>query len=293
MARPKKRNSRKKRKDSPWWQWLLIALIAFGLYKVLDHYLPEDRAPAPPQKKSVAQPENKTDSQKALETSAAGPIKKFSFEEAQKLLPKEAYPDNVQPTELQPTQGALLAYAKTVDGKTPGPQGQKNTHPGLRWVHWDGKEYEPRDLNFKDLETALGGVSADQMEGMPHLAEHPFHESGADIYPTRIFLKDDNHEIMAYLKVDDSGTSWAPLKHASGKKMPAAFVLGTTAENSRKIRHRKQAGRQYIIIENGTLNEFKAYEGYQWTAQAYYWDKDHFAYDPDYSKKLTEAMGKP
>lgn len=288
----KRRRRKTKGKDSPWWQWLLVAVIAFGLYQALNHFLPRDQAPTSDKTQSSSSKDKSSLEQEKKETPPEAETKQFSFEEAQKLLPKSAYPDNVQSTSLPATQGALLAYAQTISGKDPGPQGLKNTRPGLRWVHWDGKKYEPKDLNFKELESALGGITLTQMEGLPRLAENPFKESGADLYPTRIFLKDDNREVMAYLKVDKSGTSWAPLHHASGKKMPAAFVLGTTVDHSRKVKHRKHAGRQYIIIENGTLNEFKPYEGYQWTAQAYYWDQDHFQYDSEYSKKLTAAMGK-
>lgn len=294
MASKRKKTARRRKKnDSPLWQWALVALAAFLIYKGIDYYLG-------PREKGLSRPPSQTaTSQKSSEGSASpsqslgaditGPIKKWDFAHTEKFLPKNAYPDNFQPTQLEGETGALVAYAKTLPGVEPGPQGLTKTQPGLRWVKWTGKDYQTEDLSFEKLDTALGEVSSKMLEGLPRVGTAPFWEGDVKIYPTRLFLKNDNREIMAYLKVGPNGIDWAPLKHVSGKKMPAAFVLGTTAEQSRQVRHRKYAGRNYLIIENGILDELKAYEGYQWSVQAYYWDKGQFVFDADYSKNLTEA----
>lgn len=288
MAKPK-RSSKKKKKDSPLWQWVLVALVAFGLYQVLNHFLPkmtgkETEKPAPAAQKSTL-PKSRPETEEI----SGAPVKKWNLEEAQKYLPKSAYPDNVEPWPLPERTGVLLAYARRLSGIEPGPQGLTNTRPGLRSLRWDGKEYKKEDISFGDLDSALPGISEKNFEGLPHLGKNPFDEGKSIIYPTRLFLKGDDREVMAYLKVSEAGTEWAPLNHPSGKRIPAAFVLGTTAETTRQVRHRKHGGRNYLIVENGILDEARAYEGFQWTVQAYYWDSDHFEYDSEFSKKLTES----
>ena len=285
----RKRSSGRKKKDSPLWQWILVALVAFGLYQVLNHYLPKmgEEKPRKPVSAAKRLPTKKI--QTPAEESPAEPVKKWTLEEAQKYLPKSAYPDNIEPFSIPKQSAALLAYAQTRSGVQPGPKGLTNTRPGLRSLRWNGKEYQKDDVSFEALDSALGGISVENFEGLPHLGKNPFDEGNAMIYPTRVFLKGDDREVMAYLSVTEEGTRWAPLNHPSGKKIPAAFVLGTTAKTTRQVRHRKHGGRNYLIVENGILDEMRAYEGFQWTVQAYYWNEDHFEYDSEFSKKLTEA----
>lgn len=286
MAKRRRKSSRKN-KDSPLWQWILVALVAFGLYKGVDYYL--QRRVAPPKPSTPATSKQK----KVPELSQKpGPIPEWTFESVEKFLPEQAFPDNFQPTTVVEGKGALLAFAKQLPGKDPGPKGLTNTQPGIRYIHWDGKKYQTKDLDFEKLEASLADLPISKLEGLPHISKQPFREGETFIYPTRIFLQGDDREVMAYVKVQGDDSQWALLQNPSGKRMPAAFVLGTTAQNSRLVRHRKYGGRNYLILENGMMDEMKAYQGYQWNIQAYYWDGNQYVYDSEYSKKLTEAKKK-
>jgi hypothetical protein len=276
---------RRKNQDSPLWQWILVAVVAFGLYKGVDFYL--NRKEAAPEKshKTAVTPKP------SAEAPGTGPVAEWNFQTAEKFLPQGAYPDNFQATPLEKDRGALLAFAKPLPGKTPGPQGLTNTQPGLRLIYWDGKEYRPQEIDFRKLAASLGEVSLQKLEGLPRL-NPPFKDGETLFYPTRLFLQDDNREVLAYVQVTESAIQWASLKNPSGKRMPAAFVLGTTASDSRKVRQEKFGGRNYLILEMGSLDELKPYEGYQWQVQAYYWNGQEYVYDADYSQKLTEAKKK-
>jgi hypothetical protein len=278
---------RGKKQDSPLWQWLLVAAVAFGLYKGVDYYL--NRKEAPPSavaRKSVTPKPNPTP-----ETQAAGPITEWTFQASGKFLPEGAYPDNFQPIPLEKDRGALLAFAKKVPGKDPGPQGLTNTQPGLRLIHWDGKEYQTQEVDFVKLRASLGDVPLQKLEGLPRL-NVPLKEGESSLYPMRLFLHEDTREVAAYVQVTGAVVQWASLKNPSGKRMPAAFVLGTTARDSRLLRQQKFGGRNYLILEIGLMDEVRAYEGYQWQVQAYYWDGQQYVYDAEYSAKLTEAKKK-
>lgn len=275
---------RRKNQDSPLWQWLLVAAVAFGLYRGIDFYL--NRKEAAPSK-ALSGPV----AQKVVppsETQEAVPITEWTFQSARKFLPEGAYPDNFQPIPLDKEKGALLSFAKKISGKTPGPQGLTNTQPGLRLIHWDGKEYRTQELDFEKLQASLGDVPLQKLEGLPRL-NPPLKEGDVVLYPTRLFLHEDSREIVAYVQVQGAKVQWAPLKNPSGKRMPAAFVLGTTAQDSRQVRQQKVGGRNYLVLEIGLLDEIKTYEGYQWQVQAYYWDGQEYVYDPEFSQKLTEA----
>jgi hypothetical protein len=277
---------RRKKQDSPLWQWLLVAAVAFGLYKGIDYYLNLQPAHPPTAVKSPAPA-------KAIPTPApetqATPITAWTFESAKKFLPEQAYPDNFRPVPLEKNQGALLAFAKKIPGKDPGPQGLTNTQPGLQFIHWDGKQYQSQEIEFTKLAPALGDIPLHQLEGLPQFNQLPFKEGDVTLYPMRLFLHQDNREIVAFLEAQGPSVQWAELKNPIGKRMPALFVLGTTATDSRKFRQQKVGGRNYLILEIGTMDELKAYEGYQWQVQAYYWDGQEYVYDADFSKKLTEA----
>lgn len=274
---------RRKRQDSPLWQWLLVAALAFGLYKGIDYYLYRREAPAPPPPQSLTPPKTETPGQKTE------PIQDWNLESAGQFLPSDAFEDNIQPTSLPDKKGVLLAFAKKVPGKKPDPKGLINTRPGLRLIRWNGNQYQTQEIDFEKLEPSLGGIPVSRLEGLPHLKEKPWQDGETKIYPARIFLHGDSREILAYLQVRDEQATWAPLKNPVGKKMPAAFVLGTTAKSSTQLRQEKFGNHDYLILETGLLNELKPYEGYQWRVQAYYWDGEQYLYDTDYSRKLTEA----
>jgi hypothetical protein len=225
----------------------------------------------------------------APETQAAAPITEWTFQSAKKFLPAGAYPDNFRPVPLEKDQGALIAYAKKIPGKDPGPQGLTNTQPGLQVLSWDGKQYQGREIDFAKLGAALGEIPWQKLEGLPQFNQMPLREGNAILYPLRLFLQQDNREILAFLEVEGTNAQWAQLKNPIGKRMPALFVLGTTANDSRKFRQQKIGGRNYLILELGSLDPLKTYEGYQWQVQAYYWDGQEYVYDPEFSKKLTEA----
>lgn len=55
-----KRKSGKKKQGTAWWQWIIIAIAAFGVYKVMDHYLAEpDSRPAKKAPVKISQAKNK------------------------------------------------------------------------------------------------------------------------------------------------------------------------------------------------------------------------------------------
>jgi hypothetical protein len=293
MARRSNRSQGKKtKKGSALWQWLGVALAAFLLYQGLNYFLArQESAPARKKPSAVSRREDREvkPSPSAEPEASGGPVKKWSFAAAGRFLPEGAYEDNYQATPVGDNYGALLSFAKKIEGKDPGPKGLTHTRPGLRYLVWDGKSYRTADLPFDDLEASLGDISARQFVGLPQVNEQPFLNNGAALFSTKIFLSEDDRHVTAYFVLDGEGIRWAPLHHASGKKMAAAFGEGTTQKTTRSVKQQKYDGKYYLIVENGVLDEYKSYAGYQWNVQAYFWDGKNFTYDDAYSKKLTQA----
>jgi hypothetical protein len=278
-----------KKKDSPLWQWVLVALAAFLLYKGLDYFLAPGMMSSD-KRRVIVKAGKKTPepSPTAKPQPETGLIKKWSFEAAAPHLPEGAYPDNYQATPIGKKDGALLAYAKLIPGKKPGPQGMTHTQPGLRVLMWNGKNYQPGEFSFAALDPALARISSKSFVGPPQISAKPLLEGDVAIYSAKIFLSNDPREVQAFIQVSEQGADWVQLHHASGKKIPAAFLLGTTQENTRSLKQQSYGGKSYLILENGTLDPYKTYEGFQWNLQAYYWDGKAFVYDQEYSDKLTK-----
>ena len=278
MAKRKRR--KKKKKDSTFWQWVVVALAALLLYKGLDYFLPRDQGEV---KKSTSVSKEPSPSPEE----GPSPIEKWTFESASQFLPKEGYRDNFNTIPLAKKDRALLSYAKKIPGKSPGHKGLVNTRPGLRYLFWDGKKYQTEDLSFSALEPSLGKLSSKNFVGLPRVGKKSIPVDQGEIFPTEIFLSNDDRSIIAYLMVSESGIAWAPLNHASGKKIPAAFVKGTTKETTQGIKNQKHDGKNYLILENGVLDEDRPYAGYKWNIQTYFWDGNNFVYDQEYSQELT------
>ncbi|MCE9623899.1 MAG: hypothetical protein K8R69_00375 [Deltaproteobacteria bacterium] len=297
MARKK---SKKKTKQSPQlWQWVIVAGAAFLLYQGLQHFLqPGKKAP---EKKIVAV---KGKSEKPGKESpppakpkptpaptpmptpqvTAAPVTKWDFKNAGRFLPKEAYPDNYTALPSGNSAG-LLAYAKIVAGKKPGPQGLTNTEPGLRAVVWDGKKSQSQDLDFHALQPALGGL---KLVGPPQPERKPWISDGATIYPVKLFLNDETRLMVAFVRLEGSQLSWAPVAHEEGKTSAAAFLQGTTAAVTRRVNKVEHDGKHYIVVEKGSLDLTKPEAGYQWKVEAYAWNGKAFAFDKAYSAALTK-----
>ncbi len=287
---PKRQRSNKKGL-STFWQWVLVALAAFIFYKGLDYFLSlkGPKTPKGPTHKIAKDAAPGQPSATPSPSPGAGPVKKWNFESAAPFLPPDAYEDNFQTVPLKDETDVLLAYAQKKAGVQPGPQGLTGTRPGVRYLRWDGKNYQTQEISLKELEAALGNLSIKNFQGLPQIEKKSMKEGETEIFPAKLFLSGDDREVVAFLSVDSSGLKWAPLHHASGKKMPAAFVQGTTRESTQKISQQKNRGKNYLIIEHGVLDEFRTYEGYDWRVQAYFWDGMQFAYDKDYSDELTKA----
>ncbi len=290
MARRKNTRTRKKRKhhNPPWWQWVLVALLALAAYKVLHHFLAYPKA-EPPTTPTVSA-NSKTQSPPPPTPQAGSEpslVEKWDFNNAARFLPEDAFEDNLLAIPVNKEKSAILGYAKKIEGKTPDPQGLTNTHPGLRFLNWNGKKYEAQELAFDDLTAALGKLNLKQLEGLPQIDSKPLSANGAKFFFAQLFLKDDNRKVSAYLMERNGKMQWAPLHHASGKRMPAAFVTGTTQSHSRSLRHLYQGGKLLLVFESGILDELKAYEGYQWTLQVYAWNGSELSYDADLSQKFT------
>lgn len=285
----KRRRNTKKKKDSTFWQWIWVALIAIVLYKGLDYFLP--RGPRGPQPEPTKQTTS-AEKPKATPTPSPTPeiqkVKMWTEENAHGFLPEDGFADNYQVIPLKQKENALLAYARTLPGKNPGPMGSVNTRPGLRLLKWDGKEYQKLDLPFSELGSSLGNLSTKKFVGLPQLETKSLDVEGVEIFPAKIFLTGDDRVVTAFLLVNDKGLQWAPLGHASGKKMDAAFVTGTTKDTTQNVRIVNLNGKEYIILESGKLDENRPYAGYQWNVQAYFWNGEKFAFDKEYSQELAK-----
>lgn len=273
------RRTTRRKKTSPLWQWFLMAFVAFGLYLAVDFYLgtrgssPTDSPQAALQSGSE-QDNNTTDG--------------WSLEKARKFLPKGADPDHFEVYPLLPTGHALLSFGMPLKDKDSDPQGFINIRPGLSFISADGKA---QAIGLSDLEPALGKELLAKLTGRAQVSSSLVAGDNF-LIPIRFFLGQDEREVMAYLLIEDGQAKWAPLTHASGKKMPAAFWVGTTAQVARKVRHRKRAT-PYLIVEHGLLDEARAFEGFQWKTQAYMWDRGSFYYDEDYSHTLSQKQNSP
>jgi hypothetical protein len=280
-----------KKKSTPLWQWALLALGAFLLYRGLQYYLSPERYPP---KKTISvkkTPETTTPHEAGPSPTPGvkgGPIQQWDFKSTGQLLPEGAYPDNFVPIPVKESQSGLLAFAKTLPGKRPGPQGLTNTQPGLSLFRWKDKKYEGQELKFSDLEPALSGINVQKFSGPPQVSKKPFSEAEAEIFTTQIFMGDDPRQVMAFFAVDATGIHWAPLQEADGKKLPAAFVKGTTKDTTRNVHTEKHSDKNYLIVETGKLDPAKLYEGYHWKVEAYFWNGQSFVYDNEYSDKLTK-----
>lgn len=293
MARKK---SKKSSKSPQLWQWALVAGAAFLLYYGLQHWLnpsPSSEAkrtatvklkaekPAPP----PGHPKTATPTPTPQPQSTAGPLAKWTFQNAARFLPADAYPDNYSAQSLGAGPSGILAYAKTLPGKKPGPQGLTNTEPGLRAMVWDGQHYQSKELDFSPLSAALGGL---KLVGPPQVERKAWISDGATVFPTKLYLNDETRLLVAYLLVDANGPRWAPLQTAEGTTGVAAFLQGTTAAVTRKVRRLEQGGKSYIVVERGSLDLKRPEAGYQWRVEAFAWNGKSFAYDKDLSATLTK-----
>lgn len=297
MARKKSKKSSKK--SPQLWQWVIVAGAAFLLYQGLQRYLdPERKAPekkvaavkTKPEKekpaavKPAAEP-TPTPAPKATPAPTAGPLPKWSFENAARFLPADAYPDNYTAIQLNGSPSGLVAYAKTIPGKKPGPQGLTNTQPGLRVMHWDGKKYQSQDLDFDALKPALGGLKP---VGLPQTERKAWIGNNASVFGAKLFLNDETRLLSGFIVVDDSGPRWAPLQGEDGKTGLAAFLQGTTAATTRKVNKRDIGGKPMIVVEKGSLDLSRPEAGYQWKVDAYAWNGKAFVFDKEVSAKLTK-----
>lgn len=306
MAKKRRNSRRPPQKKSSLGKWLLLVVVGVLTYKGADYFLPRLFSDKPSgsiasnqKKSSKGATQNKisqTPSQKAAQKDEAAvkdaekkPLASLSLEETQKLLPKNAFPDNFDTIPMETQEAALISHAKTISGKKPGPKGETNTQPGLRYVKWTGQDYQNQDLNFDKLKPALGSLASKKMVGLPKVEASPFAKGKSELYLAKMFFEGDNREVLAVIEVNDKGADWASLHHASGKKIPAAFSQGTTKETTRQVLAVKHDGKPYLIVENGELDEFRPYAGYLWSAQAYYWDGSQFVYDSKYSQSLTRS----
>lgn len=306
MAKRRRNTRRSTKNKSSLGQWIIVVIVGVLTYKAVDYFLPRlfsnnsqisqrdkstsQKQQTTPKKSSTAKTENKTENAKLEETDKKE-IKNLSFQETQKLLPKDAFKDNFETIAMEKESSALIAHSKLIPGKKPDPKGESNTQPGLRYLKWDGKDYQKQDLNFKELKPALGSLASKNMVGMPKIEQSPFYKDKekSELYLARLFFDNDSRDVLAVVEVDEKGAHWASLNHASGKKIPAAFSQGTTKDTTRKVIAKQYQGKPYIVVENGELDEFRPYAGYLWTVQAYYWNGKKFVYDSNYSESLTRT----
>lgn len=298
MARKKSKKSSKK--SPQLWQWVLVAGAAFLLYQGLQRYLnPEKKVPdkkaaavkarvekeKPAPAKPAAAPPTPAPTPAASPAPTGGPVPKWSFENAARFLPAGAYPDNYTAIPLGDAPSGLLAYAKEIPGKKPGPQGLTNTQPGLRALHWDGKKYQSQDLDFEALKPALGGL---RPVGPPQLERKPWIANGTSVFGAKLFLTDETRFVSGFVLVDAAGPRWAPLQTEDGKTGLAAFLQGTTAATTRKVFKRDLGGKPTIVVEKGSLDLSRPEAGYQWKVEVYAWNGKAFVFDKAVSAKLTQ-----
>lgn len=312
MAKKKSKRSSKKSSTTKWWQWLAIAAGAFLLYQGLEHFLypPKDGG----SKKSVAlkSKERKKEKEKEKEkekpapspapsgkatptphpqasptpspAAASGAVAKWDFNSAARFLPPEAYPDNYTALNLENHSG-LLAYAKVIPGKKPGPQGLTNTQPGLRALIWNGKAYDAKELDFNAVKSELENF---KLVGLPQPDRRPWIGGAAQVFPMKLFFTDETRLAVAYAVVDASGPHWANVLDAGGKSSPAVFLQGTTAAVTRKVRREDRNGKYYIISEKGSLDVAQPEAGYRWKVEAFAWNGKDFVFDKELSAQLTK-----
>lgn len=306
----KKKSKRSAKKSTKWWQWLAIAAGAFLLYQGLEHFLYPPKETS--SKKSVAlkskdrKKEKLKEKEKVAESAApaakpsptpaprpsptpppeptSGPVAKWDFSSAARFLPPEAYPDNYTALSLDGGSG-LLAYAKTIPGKKPGPQGLTNTQPGLRALLWNGKSYDAKELDFNAVKSELENF---KLVGLPQPDRRAWIGGAAKVYPMKLFFTDETRLAVAYAVVDAGGPRWATVVDASGKASPAVFLQGTTAAVTRKVRREEKNGKFYIVSERGSLDLQAPEAGYRWKVEAYAWNGKDFVFDKELSAALTK-----
>jgi len=288
-----KKKSSKKR-NSPIWQWVIVGIAAYLVYQGLEHFLPTDaKHQAKKEKETVVKiaPEGPKEAPAASpkpETKQAE-IKKWNFSETSKLLPEGAYPDNYEPLGLKGDQAGLIAYAKTLPGKKPGPKGLTNTQPALRfYFKKQGQQYQGADLDLADLKATVGESVYARLSGLPQVDKQAAIAGATEVFPVKLFLSGDSRVVQAYLAVGEGQGSWAKLSSSKGEPQIAAFVQGTTRLSTSQSLLKKEDGKNYLVFETGKLNEAKLYEGYQWEVKAYRWEGDKFAFDPEMSEKLLK-----
>ncbi len=279
------------KKNSPQlWQWLAVAVAAFLLYQGLE-YLLSKKKPAPAKKpastKISAAPVAKPPAPSPKPQASPGPLKQWNFQETRRLRPDGAYPDNYVPIPVRDKQSGLIAYAKLIPGKTPGPKGLTNTKPGLSFSRLEGEHYQTRDLDFSRLQEVLDAGILKKLSGLPEISANPVIPGAAPVYSARLFLGEDPREVHSFVVIDGDGLAWASVRDVGGQQKPAACVTGTTKLSTGELRTENRHGKTYIILEKGVLEEAKLHEGYRWAVRAYSWDGKNFVFDPDYSQTLS------
>ncbi len=304
----KKKSKRSAKKSTKWWQWLAIAAGAFLLYQGLEHFLYPPKETASKKSVTLKSKDRKKDKEKEKVTESAapaakpspspaprpsptpqaaptaGPVAKWDFNSAARFLPPEAYPDNYTALPLDGSSG-LLAYAKTIPGKKPGPQGLANTQPGLRALLWNGKSYDAKELDFNAVKSELENF---KLVGLPQPDRRAWIGGAAKVYPMKLFFTDETRLAVAYAVVETGGPRWATVIDASGKASPAVFLQGTTAAVTRKVRREEKNGKFYIVSEKGSLDLKAPEAGYRWKVEAYAWNGKDFVFDKELSAELTK-----
>ena len=299
MAKRKARRPQKTKNNPPLWQWALIAIVSILAYQGITSYLNKQKT-----KSSASQPhsqtikikpsESKPSPVKITETQPSVPAgEEFSFSSSAKLLPKGSYQDNYMPITVEEKKSQLLAYAKLIPGKSPGPKGLTNTKPGLNYYYWKDKKFYSSALDFSALQNAVEGKISQKLSGPPQIkTRKPWISGEKKIYPMQLFLEGDPREIIAFAQVDAEGLRWAQVKSAEGDSKPAAFLKGATKLFNGEIKTVNENGTSWIFTESGWLDEAKPYLGYQWKVKAYRWDGESFVFDSKYSEKLTQQKQK-
>ncbi|HCU24615.1 MAG TPA: hypothetical protein DF383_06335 [Deltaproteobacteria bacterium] len=276
----------RKKKSPLGWQWVLIAAAALALYWGLQYFLNPGEGMGQKNSNPKITVTTATPTPQATATPDPGaPVAKWNFESAKPFLPEDAYPDNYSALNIDSSPSGLLAYAKMIPGERLGPQGATGTEPGLRLLHWDGSAYQSSDLDFRNLQAAIGKFRA---SGLPQVERRPFASNGSQVYSAKLFSNDDSRIAVVYFIVDEAGIRWAPLMNSEGKTQNAAFLQGTTAAVTRRIRRLEEDGKTFIVMEKGTLDLDSPEIGYRWKVYAYFWNGKIFSLDKSLSEKLTE-----
>ncbi len=290
---PKKKSRSSKKKSSYFWQWFVIAAVSILLYQGLKNYFFSQPTSS---KKSItiSKKQKKKTPPVPTPTPTPAPVltppeavlpAKWTFASVSPLLPKNAYPDNFQVIPVNGGENALLAYAKIIPGKKPGPDGQTNTLPGIAIFQSAGGKLQPTDLSMEPVRNTFGENIQNKLVGVPQLKQSPF-SNREPLYSAKIFL-DDPRNLIGLVKLDSGKLSWASLQNAKGGVKPAIFLEGTSETTTRKVRMEKRDGKDYLIIETGTIDLARAHEGYRWQVEAYAWNGNVFVYDPSYRNKKS------